>query len=332
MRPHCNVLVSSAGRRVELLRAFRTALAGLDIDGKLLASDRSWFASAFHDADLGMVVPGCLDADFVPTMLDVCAAHAVGLVIPTIDTELAVLAAHRDQFAEIGTTVAVSGPQTVALAEDKVATNAWFVDHDIPTVDMAHAIDVLDGITPWEFPAISKPRCGSASIGVALVRDRLELLGLPGLHDRIVQAVAPGHEHSVDVLVDRSGEPVCVVPRRRLEVRAGEVSKSVTVRNHHLIDLMTRLVSGLPDAFGALNVQCFVSGDELRVIEINARFGGGFPLTMHAGADFPRWLLEEHLGLPSTAAFDAWHDDLVMLRYDAAVFVQASPGIWAEAP
>ena len=111
-------------------------------------------------------------------------------------------------------------------------------------------------------------------------------------------------------------------------MRAGEVSKSVTVRHTEVIAVVRRLVEELPDAFGALNVQCFVDGDDVRVIEINARFGGGFPLTLKAGADFPRWLLEEHLGLPSTVETDGWADSLVMLRYDAAVFVHATPDVW----
>jgi carbamoyl-phosphate synthase large subunit len=330
VRPSCNVLVSSAGRRVELLRSFRAALAGLDVDGKVLATDRSWFASAFHDADLGVVVPDCLSPQFIPTMLELCSAHGVGLVIPTIDTELPVLAAHRDEFAAIGTIVAVSGPRTIAVAEDKVATGNWFADHQIPTVEMAAANDVVEGVVAWDFPAISKYRRGSASIGIALVQDRRELLALPGLGERIVQSIAPGDEYTVDVLVSRSGDVVCAVPRKRLEVRAGEVSKSLTVRHRALIDLVTRLVTELPDAFGVLNIQCIVSGDEIRVIEINARFGGGFPLSLQAGADFPRWLVEEHLGLPSSVDADGWVDDLVMLRYDAAVFVHASPDVLGD--
>ena len=81
-----------------------------------------------------------------------------------------------------------------------------------------------------------------------------------------------------------------------------------------------------PGAYGALNVQVFVAGDvhepaSLAVIEINARYGGGFPLSLEAGADFPRWMLEELLGLPTTASPDDWRSGLVMLRYDAAVFV-----------
>ena len=91
--------------------------------------------------------------------------------------------------------------------------------------------------------------------------------------------------------------------------------------------LRFRVCAALPGAFGTIIVQVFVDGPpddaatDLAVIEINARYGGGFPLALEAGADFPRWQLEELLGLPSTAAADAWRDGLVMLRYDAAVFV-----------
>jgi carbamoyl-phosphate synthase large subunit len=111
------------------------------------------------------------------------------------------------------------------------------------------------------------------------------------------------------------------VPRRRLEVRAGEVSKGITVREPAVIDLAVRAAEALPGAWGCLNVQIFhdVASGQLAVIELNPRFGGGFPLAWEAGAHYPRWILEEVLGLPSTV-HDRWTDGLVMLRYDAAVF------------
>jgi carbamoyl-phosphate synthase large subunit len=104
------------------------------------------------------------------------------------------------------------------------------------------------------------------------------------------------------------------------------VSKGVTVRSPRLESLAASVCDALPGAFGAVTVQVFVDGDtetgRASVIEINPRFGGGYPLSQAAGADFPRWLLEEAAGLPSTAAPDRWRDGLVMLRYDAAVFVE----------
>jgi carbamoyl-phosphate synthase large subunit len=139
----------------------------------------------------------------------------------------------------------------------------------------------------------------------------------------VVESVAPGVEFTVDVLVDSAGRVRCAVPRRRLETRGGEVSKAVTVRSATLIELVTELTSALPGAFGALNVQLFADVDcgHPEVIEINPRFGGGFPLSYSAGADFPRWLLEDVLDLPSSATADEWSDGVVMLRYDDAVFV-----------
>ncbi len=176
--------------------------------------------------------------------------------------------------------------------------------------------DVLAAAASWQWPLIAKPRSGSAGIGVvhcASVSDLPE-------GDVVVQELAPGAEHTVDVLVLRDGRCRVAVPRRRLEVRAGEVSKGVTVRHEPLQALARAIAEALPGAYGVLNVQVFADGDELRVIEVNARYGGGFPLAYEAGARLPDWTIEELLGRPSTVT-DDWREGLVMLRYDEAVFV-----------
>ena len=127
------------------------------------------------------------------------------------------------------------------------------------------------------------------------------------------------------MLVDRSGRCVSAVARQRIEVRAGEVSKAVTVRNPSVLTVARGVAEALPGAYGVMNIQIFhdTDTDAVNVIEVNPRYGGGFPLSFEAGAWFPRWFLEEVLGQPSTA-HDDWRADLVMLRYDAAVFVARS--------
>ena len=320
------VLLSSAGRRVELLRGFRRALDDLGLDGRVMAVDRSWYSSAFHDADEAALVPACDDPGFVPAVTELCEKHAVDLVVPTIDPELPVYAAARDRLAAAGATVAISSPEAVALAADKRATHRWLVAHGLPTVAQGTVADVRDDPAAWPFPLVVKPRRGSAGVGVAVVHDTGELAvaARHGGGKVVVESVAPGHEHTIDVLVDRQGRCVCAVPRRRLEVRAGEVSKGRTVRSPRLQALAAEAVAALPGAYGPLTIQTFAEGDDHEravIIEVNARFGGGFPLAREAGADFCRWLVEDLAGLPSTAAADGWRDGLVMLRYDAAVFV-----------
>jgi carbamoyl-phosphate synthase large subunit len=329
------VLISSAGRRVELIRIFRQAVADLTPGGRILAIDSSWYSAALHESDEGFIVPRFSDPDFVPRLLELCERHVVDLIVPTTDREWSVWSEACPKFAAIGTTVAVSAPEVLTIASDKQRTHEWLVTKGFPTVRQTSPASAASDSTAWPLPLIAKPRFGSASEGVRLVRDRaeLELLvardearapladGRPG--DVVVQTVAPGDEHTIDVLVDRTGQCLCAVPRRRLEVRAGEVAKAVTVRSPQLIELAFRVVKALPGPYGALNLQVFadqVTG-ELAIIEINPRFGGGFPLSHEAGANFARWLLEDLRNLPSTSTADGWRDGLVMLRYDAAVFV-----------
>lgn len=344
------VLISSAGRRVELLRSFRRtldALAAADASdrGRVLAVDCSWYSSAFHDADEAFLVPRCTDPDFVPRMIELCHAERVDLVVPTIDPELPIYADARDQFAAVNTTVAISSPEVVSIASDKKRTHDWLTTEGFPTVMQGTIADVRADPDAWRFPLVVKPRFGSASVGVTLVDSPAELeramasasAGLPGDRDRrrevepdlVVQTRADGIEHTVDALVTRGGADIAAVPRRRMEVRSGEVAKAVTVRSPALIELTEKLCTALPGAYGPLNIQMFLDeeSERLAIIELNARFGGGYPLAFAAGADFPQALLQEALGLSVTAPIYGWRDNLVMLRYDAAIFVDG-----AEAP
>jgi carbamoyl-phosphate synthase large subunit len=322
----CNVLLSSAGRRVALMESFRAALARTGLGGKIVATDASRASAAFHAADVGVVVPRCTTGKFIPAMLEVCAAYDISLVVPTIDTELSVLAAHRAAFAAIGVTVAVSDPETVAIGADKVLTHAWLVEHGLPTVRQADPEVVRRASDAWAYPLVVKPIRGSASIGVVVVDDALSLDVATRAGDCIVQTVAPGEEYTVDVFVDALGRVREAVPRRRLEVRGGEVSKGMTERIDDVESLARELGGLLPGAFGALNVQLFrdPTSGSLAVIEVNARFGGGYPLAEAAGAIFPQWLVEHASGVPLSPVSAAWRAGVVMLRYDDAVFVDAS--------
>lgn len=328
------VLISSIGRRAQLIACFRSAFQKLGLAGRVIGVDADpQLAPAAHLADECFRVPRCADPEFVDRVVEICKDRGVRLVIPTIDPELPVYAAAREKFLAEGIRVAISGPRTVSIARDKSQTNAWLKAQGWPTVRQARAADVFANdnannnanLEPWPLPVIVKPPRGSASVGVSKVNSRAMLAALlaaePGL---LVEECAPGDEYTINVLVDRRGRCVCAVPHRRLEVRSGEVSKGITVKDPELMQLGKQVAESLPDACGALNIQCFkaAAGPAL-VTEINARFGGGFPLAHEAGAAFPVWMLEEILGLPSTAKFDSWTDGLTMLRYDSAVFLKS---------
>lgn len=316
------VLLSSVGRRSQLIESFRQALSELGVWGRVLGVDAAAeTAPAAYLADKRFVVQHCCNPGFIEEVLKVAIEEDVCLIVPTIDTELPVYAANRQRFADHGITIAVSDSETIKIACDKVETHRWLEEKGFPTPRQGSPEEVLRCPAQWKFPLILKPRMGSASVGISRVESAMALRffaeGKPGL---IVQEIAHGDEYTVNVFV-QEGRCVCAVPHRRIETRGGEISKGITVRNEKLIQMITAVVERLPGARGALNVQCFVDAEgNITIIEINARFGGGFPLANRAGAKFPRWLLEPLLGRPSTASTE-WQDGLLMLRYDAAVFI-----------
>jgi carbamoyl-phosphate synthase large subunit len=316
------ILLSSAGRRVSLLRSLRQAISDVGIDGRVIACDLGWTAPAMHVADAGFVMPRCTDPQFVDRALELCADEGVDLVVPTIDTELPVWARLRDRLAERGTTVAVSDPAAIDIAADKRLTNRHCRSIGAPCPRQASLSEVQANPADWQLPLIAKPARGSASSGVVCVSDWETLRDIHATEPMVVEEHALGVEHTVDVYVDRTGTVRCPVVRRRLEVRAGEVSKGQVVQDDRLADLALLTVKSLPGAYGPLNVQIFDDGTASTVIEINARFGGGYPLTWQAGGRYGEWLVREQLGHQLTATLIPDYG-LMMLRWDEEIFVRA---------
>ncbi len=314
------VLFSSAGRRVELIQCFRAAAERLDLSLRVIACDASPdLSAACHAADRAFAVPRCDDATFIDAVIDICRAENVDLVIPTIDTELLPYALHAGRFAEAGTRVHVSSREVVDAARDKLRTMQTFHAAFLPVPRTDALENVLQATADWSWPVFVKPRSGSASRSISVVR---EPGGLPRhwAEPMIVQEYLSGPEYTINMFVDAMGLIRCCVAHQRLSVRAGEVEKGRTVRLPELADLARGISRALPTARGALCFQAMTdTTGGLRIIELNARFGGGYPLADRAGAVFAQWLLEEVAGMPVTAN-DGWRDGVLMLRYDAAFF------------
>lgn len=317
------ILLTSAGRRVELLRCFSAAAAHLGVDLQIFACDVSPdLSSACHQADRAFVVPRVDDPGYTDALLGICADHGIALVVPTIDPELLPLSLARSAFAAVGTHVAVSDPGVVEMARDKLATASFLSAHHIPS---PRSMDLGEGgaiPADWPWPAIIKPRHGSGSRGLRISAGPDDLLDVVE-EPMILQERLTGAEFTVNMFFARDGGLRCAIPHERLQVRAGEVEKGRTRRSAELGRIAARLGAALVGVRGALCFQAMLAPDgSAHVFEINARFGGGYPLAHHAGATFAKWLIEEQLGFPSSSN-DDWRENVVMLRYDMAVFVEA---------
>lgn len=313
-----NILFSCVGRRVSLIAAFRRAMKALGVRGHVYGADWSPLAPAFHVTDESFLVPGVNSPNYVDELLAVCRRQEVGLVIPLIDWELQVLAEAGDRFAEAGARMLVSSPKVVEVCRDKKKTFAFLQAAGLGSPRVFSYEEAQKG----PFPLFMKPRFGSSTRHVRFLRNQLELKRCVRHQSRaVIQEVVRGVEYTVDVYAGLDGVPRVAVPRERLQVRAGEVAKGRTVRHPTIIERSMDVVRALGGCVGVITVQCFLTAEgEIKFFDMNARFGGGVPLAIQAGADFPRWIIQEHLGEKPEIAPDGWQDGLVMLRYDAEVF------------
>lgn len=317
------LLLSSAGRRVELMRLLREDAGELGIDLEIVTTDMDadW-SPACRIADAAYPVPAADQPAFIEQTLSICERHGIDMVLPTIDLELEPLARHAVDFRARGADVIISSLDMVRLARDKLRTAEVLSEKGVPVPRSTTPDRVLADPEQWPGPLMVKPRGGWSSIGLKKL-DQPSDLTLEDLPDGcLVQEFLSGDEYTINLYFDQDGRPVCVIPHFRHEVRAGEVSKGVTRRMEAVEQLGWDFGAAVEGARGPLCIQAIVTAEgRLGLFEINARVGGGYPLAHAAGARFTRWMLEEASGLPSSAGND-WRSDVVMLRYDAAVIVQ----------
>lgn len=315
-----NVLITSASRKVALVRAFQRALAATG-GGIVVAGDASASAAALYLADRGVILPRSDADDFVSEIIRLCSEQNIGLVVPTRDEELPVFASARERFEERGVAVAISSPSAIATCQDKGAFLAFCTANGFSTPDVLVPDDLAEG----DFPVFLKPRVGKGGRGAQRIDSRVDLLrALSAVDDALVQVYCNLPELTLDVFVDRDSRVLSVLPRTRTLVVGGESYISTTVKNDRLIRRGEDLVVAL-GLYGHLTVQCFWSKDasdgEPSFIEVNPRFGGAANLGFAAGHPTPEYLVRSALGERVERRVGEFEDGLTMLRYAQDVFV-----------
>ncbi len=313
-----NILISSAGKRVELLLEFQRELK--QIHGAVFAVDSNpEMSPACRVADKSYSVAKVNFPEYIEQLLEICKANDVRLVIPTIDTELLILAQNRSLFSDCGIEIMVSEADFIATCRDKRKTMSLFDKLGIRNPNPR------DKYNP-QFPLFAKPYDGSLSKNIHILRSQEELteeiLNDPKLMFMEYIDKNEYKEFTVDMYYGSDHYVKAIVPRERLEIRSGEVNKGIA-RKNYLVQYLKSCMDYMPGVRGCICIQLFYreSDNDVVGIEINPRFGGGYPLSYYAGANFPIWMIDEYIRGKSLNYTDEWQDNTIMLRYDSQVVV-----------
>ena len=311
-----NILFLNVGRRCELVKEFKKILPRFHGGGLIFGSDINPLAPALKKVDRAVIFPHSSTEEFEGLFVSFCKKNSIGLVIPTIDPDLKFLSQKLESYKKSlpNTLILVSSPEVVALTEDKRKTKEFFRSHGSVVPNYLDPENVVD------FPVFIKPAAGSAGEGAMKILGSDELKAqLSALKDPMLEELIQGPEYTVDVFCDQSFKARLAIPRKRIAVRGGEVSRGVIERNEELEKQAKKLAEAL-NVNVPVTIQFRKRDADFVAMEVNARMGGGLPLTIAAGANWPLWILQMAHG-DRPLCEDRVQDGLIVSRYDESVFI-----------
>lgn len=304
-----NILFTCAGRRTYLLKYFKENLAEGD---KVVATDMQLSAPALQVADVKLQVPAVYDPEYVNITLNICKEQKIDALLSLNDLELPILAENKARFEELGVKVVVSSPEVIDIAFDKYKTAQWVESLGLVApktfVRLEDAKKAL-AAGEIEFPLFMKPRWGSGSIGLESIADMEELdiyynllmkkikktiLATASVGDEyiMIQEKLTGSEFGLDIMNDLNGKNIAVSVKQKLAMRAGETDKAITIDLPEVRE-MGRKIGEVLGHIGNLDVDIMQRADGAYcVLELNPRFGGGFPFSYEAGVNMPKAIIQ----------------------------------------
>ena len=314
-----NIIITSAGQRVALVRDFKETLVRFYAEAKVFTTDMNpELAPAAYVSDGCFEVLRVTDENYISQLLDICKKNEIGMIVPTIDTELLVLAENKKLFNDNDIIVCVSDLDFIKVCRDKRNTGDFLEKHNI------RVPKAVDKYNPT-FPLFAKPYDGSLSTNLHYIKNAEELtqdiLDDPKLLFMEYIDKETYKEYTIDMYYGTDNCVKCIVPRERIKIRAGEINKGRTVKCP-LMDYIKERLDKIEGCIGCICIQVFFNPltEDVVGIEINPRFGGGYPQSYAAGGNYPEMLIKEYFLGEKIAYIDDGKDNMLMLRFDDAVY------------
>src|SRR5690606_11209806 len=329
-----NILFTCAGRRNYLINYFKEALHGT---GLILAADSQMSAPALVDADIAIQVPSIYSKGYIEKLKELIPTHDIDAIISLNDLELPILANHREELEKLGAKIIVSDPRVVDMAFDKWKTYKFFKRIGVGTPMTFKSLEsaqnaIADGTL--DYPLVVKPRWGSASIAIEIVENG-KVLELAYQLQRIkiqksilrnassqdieksilIQEKIEGQEYGIDILNDFKGNYYGSFIRKKLGMRSGETDKAISVIDQDFSNI-ARNIAEHTGHIGNMDCDFFVCEGKVYYLEMNPRFGGGYPFSHEAGINTPAIYISWLKGETSVDRHNNYREGLMYSKCD----------------
>jgi carbamoyl-phosphate synthase large subunit len=282
-------LFSTIGKRGYIADYLRQA----DPKAYVIGSGNNLFAPGFASCDQSVLLPSITDPAYLSQVQELVRSHNVNAILSFTDPDVAALSTIRNELEAEGVTCFFPNQETALFGFDKLETYRWAQKNGVTVPRTTTDPEEAGG---FPFPLIRKPRFGSASVGVSTIHEKDSLLPLPGdSTEYIYQERISGTEVNVELCGDLDGRLMSVSAWRKLLSRNGETQLAITTRRKDLIDIALSL-GEKARIVGPCDIDIIDRDGQLFLIEFNMRFGGGYPVSHLAGANFLELLVRTQRG------------------------------------
>ncbi len=307
-----NILITSAGRRNELISYFKR---NSDIK-KVIVCDMNSYATAFEESDKGYIAPSITESKYESFLYEICKKESINIIFTLNDLELPLLSRMKKKLSTIDTIALVSDPGIIDICWDKSLTTQFLEDSgfNIPTT---YSLNEMDGKFD-SFPVIIKPRFGTASIGIEVASsyeefnllyayakyslNKTPIKEIEGGSDLLIQEKIEGVEYAVDIINDLNGNYQGCVIKKKIGIRGGDADCVISVFDEK-IEKWCKLFSKKLKHIGNVDCDLICRDNEVYCVDINPRFGGAYPFSQLSGIDLPEMIVSWINKTPTMKAF-----------------------------
>ena len=299
-----NILLTSVGRRAYIIDYLRDIYKDLGLIGSIVATNSDMNTTAMSVADKAFESPLIYDEEYIPFLLETCKNEKIDILISLFDIDLMILAKNKSRLEALGVKVIVSNEDVINICNDKFEMLKYLEKINLPVPETY--LDLYKALEGADFnnkTYILKPRWGMGSLSIFEAENKKELEVLYEKAKRsiqksylrfesnadmnraiLIQEKIKGDEFGLDIFNDLKGENLSVTVKRKYAMRSGETDIAEVVKNSELEAVGKKIAKSLSH-IGNLDMDILLSDGKAYIIDMNARFGGGYPFTHNAGVN-----------------------------------------------
>jgi carbamoyl-phosphate synthase large subunit len=306
------ILISSIGRRGYLAREFKKH------DVQVVGTSNSDWTVGFNGCDEKIIMPNINSSEYLPFLLKVCKEKKISAIFSVFDMDIDKLTMYKKEFENNNIVAFLPSKEISEICFDKLKTYEFLIENNLKTFLTFDEIDAaLSAISQnrLNYPLMVKPKKGFGSSSLFVARNQKELEVFFNYNeDMIIQEMSSGTEYSFDILYSLESEVIDVYCKKKIQMRSGETDKAIMVNDKQLIEFGLNFGKFFKN-IGPMDVDFFIEKNgDIKILEINPRFGGGYPISHKAGANFPKKMIEMINGKKYHFEYPTYGSNIIMMK------------------